>query len=243
MPASGAGGLALGAWVLNQGGMPGDQIARRSVAFFLIKSSVNFVAVAVLGFLFAVGLIGPHQPLWRTLVPAADGHARDRRRPGDPAPAGPPATAARAQAAPLDRRRQAGAGGGDRRGAAHPAAQRADGDRRRDRLLAVGQPGPVGDVQGHGASVPLSIILMGYLIGQLGGLLPIPGGLGGIDGGLLGTLIVFGAPAAATAAAVLAYRVILFWLPLIAGAIAFYSLQKGLNDPSRPDLCVVPAGA
>ena len=91
-----------------------------------------------------------------------------------------------------------------------------------------------------GASVPLSIILMGYLIGQLGGLLPIPGGLGGIDGGLLGTLIVFGAPAAATAAAVLAYRVILFWLPLITGGIAFYSLQKGLNDPGRPDLCVSP---
>src|SRR5215212_1758498 len=70
VPASGAGGLALGAWVLNQGGMPGDQIARRSVAFFLIKSSVNFVAVAVLGYLFALGLIGPDQPLWRTLAPA-----------------------------------------------------------------------------------------------------------------------------------------------------------------------------
>ena len=94
-----------------------------------------------------------------------------------------------------------------------------------------------------GVSVPLSVILLGYLIGQLGGLLPIPGGIGGIDGGLLGTLIVFGAPAAATAAAVLAYRVILFWLPLVTGAIAFYSLQKGLNDPSRPDLCVVPASA
>ena len=65
--------------------------------------------------------------------------------------------------------------------------------------------------------MPLTIILMGYLIGQLGGLLPLPGGIGGIDGGLIGTLIVYGAPAAATAAAVLAYRVILFWLPLIAG--------------------------
>ena len=49
VPASGAGGLALGAWVLHQGGMPGHQIARRSVAFFLIKSSVNFAAVAVIG--------------------------------------------------------------------------------------------------------------------------------------------------------------------------------------------------
>src|SRR3712207_1088792 len=49
VPASGAAGLALGAWVLHQGGMPGEQIARRSVAFFLIKSSVNFFAVAIVG--------------------------------------------------------------------------------------------------------------------------------------------------------------------------------------------------
>ena len=55
VPASGAGGLALGAWILHRDGMPGDHIARRSVAFFLIKSSVNFVAVAVLGALMALG--------------------------------------------------------------------------------------------------------------------------------------------------------------------------------------------
>ena len=49
VPASGAGGLALGAWALSKGGMPGIEIARRSVAFFVIKSSVNFVAVFVVG--------------------------------------------------------------------------------------------------------------------------------------------------------------------------------------------------
>jgi hypothetical protein len=48
---------------------------------------------------------------------------------------------------------------------------------------------------------------------------------------------VYGLPAAATAAAVLAYRVILFWLPLLLGAIAFASLRRGLDDPHRPDLC------
>jgi uncharacterized membrane protein YbhN (UPF0104 family) len=87
------------------------------------------------------------------------------------------------------------------------------------------------------------VILMGYLIGQLGGLLPLPGGLGGIDGGLLGTLVVYGTPVATTAAAILAYRVILFWLPLIIGGIAFASLRRGLNRPDRPDLCAVPAAA
>ena len=71
IPASGAGGLALGAWVLHRGGMSADRIARRSVAFFLIKSSVNFVAVAVIGAVWAVGLIGPDISLVGTALPAA----------------------------------------------------------------------------------------------------------------------------------------------------------------------------
>src|SRR3954451_2380670 len=71
LPASGAGGLALGAWILSQGGMPGEKIARRSVAFFLLKSSVNFVAVAVIGTVMALGLAGPHRSLWLTALPAA----------------------------------------------------------------------------------------------------------------------------------------------------------------------------
>lgn len=88
-----------------------------------------------------------------------------------------------------------------------------------------------------GESPGLTLVLMGYLLGQLGGLLPIPGGIGGIDGGLIGALVVYGLPAGATAAAVLAYRLILFWLPLLLGATAFTALRRGLNDPERPDLC------
>ncbi len=76
---------------------------------------------------------------------------------------------------------------------------------------------------------------MGYLIGQLGGLLPIPGGLGGIDGGLLGALVVYGLPAAPAAAAILATGC-LFWLPLILGGAAFASLRKGLQYAGRLDL-------
>jgi uncharacterized membrane protein YbhN (UPF0104 family) len=84
-----------------------------------------------------------------------------------------------------------------------------------------------------GDSPPITLVLMGYLIGQLGGPLPIPGGVGGMDGGRLGALVVYGLQAAA----ILAYRVILFWLPLVVGAAAFVSLRRGLPDPARPDLC------
>ena len=50
VPASGAGGLALGAWVLHRGGMGGERIARRSVAFFLIKSGVELPRGRTAGF-------------------------------------------------------------------------------------------------------------------------------------------------------------------------------------------------
>ena len=66
VPASGAGGLALGAWILHAGGMPAERIARRSVAFFLIKSSVNFVAVAVIGAADGARRRRPGPSLWLT---------------------------------------------------------------------------------------------------------------------------------------------------------------------------------
>ena len=50
--------------------MSGERIARRSVAFFLIKSSVNFIAVVVIGTALAVGLLGPELSLWLTAFPA-----------------------------------------------------------------------------------------------------------------------------------------------------------------------------
>jgi hypothetical protein len=49
VPASGAAGLAYGAWALRKGGMPAQDIARRTVAFFVVKSAANFVAVAAVG--------------------------------------------------------------------------------------------------------------------------------------------------------------------------------------------------
>jgi uncharacterized membrane protein YbhN (UPF0104 family) len=238
VPASGAGGLALGAWILRRGGMPAERIARRSVAFFLIKSSVNFVAVAVIGTAMAVGLVGPHRSWLLTALPAALSIAVivlvlavPRLGPGDPA--GPGASRLRRAVAAV------------RRALVTGTAEAIEVLRARDVLVIAGAIGYWAfdnavlwaAFQAVGADVPVSVILMGYLIGQLGGALPLPGGIGGIDGGLIGTLIVYGAPAAPAAAAVLIYRVILFWLPLIGGAIAFLRLRRALDRSVRPDLC------
>jgi uncharacterized protein (TIRG00374 family) len=236
VPASGAAGLALGAWALHEGGMSADRIARRSVAFFLIKSSVNFIAVAVLGLAMAVGLLAGDQPLWLTLGPAllsllviAAVIAIPMMGPGKEAPA--------------DAGRVAKAWVAVRRALVTGTAEALATVRSGNVLVLVGAFGYwIWDnavlwatFHAFGASVPITTVLLGYLIGQLGGLLPIPGGIGGIDGGLIGTLIVFGAPPAETAAAVLAYRVILFWLPLVVGAFSFVALRRELaHSEERP---------
>jgi uncharacterized membrane protein YbhN (UPF0104 family) len=242
VPASGAAGLALGGWILHEGGMPAERIARRSVAFFLIKSSVNFVAVAILGTVCAVGLFGPDLSLWLTALPAALSILLigivvlvPRLGPGPD----PPDDAGRVRHGMTAARRALVVG----------TAEAIELIRARDPLLLVGAIGYWAwdnavlwaTFNAFGAAPELSVILLGYLIGQLGGLLPIPGGIGGIDGGLIGTLIVFGAPADQTAAAVFAYRLILFWMPLSIGGLAFLSLKRSLDRADRPELCVVPA--
>jgi uncharacterized membrane protein YbhN (UPF0104 family) len=218
--------------------MEPERVARRSVAFFLIKGSVNFVAVALLGTVMALGLVGPAVSLWLTAFPAAlalVAIAAVLLLPhlGEGAPAA--ATAGRARRAIAVARRSVVGG----------SAEAIAIVRAGDPLVLAGALGYWlfdnavlwATFQAFGADVPLTVVALGYLVGQLGGLLPIPGGVGGIDGGLIGMLIAFGAPAAATAAAVLIYRVILFWLPLLGGSIAFVALRRSLARQVPDQTC------
>ncbi len=230
IPAGGLGGLALGVWALRRSGMPTDQVATRSVAFFLIKCAANFAAVAVVGIAMWLG-VGPHEPPALTILPAALALA----------------VMGGVAALPLFLRRASGDGR-----AARAVRTIGRGVSEALRLLATGNPAIILGSLGYwafdnmvlwacfhafGVSPALTVVLMGYLIGQLGGLLPIPGGLGGVEGGLVGTLVVYGVSVRDAVAAVLAYRVIQFWIPLLLSLPAFVSLQRGLNRPERPDLC------
>jgi hypothetical protein len=71
----------------------------------------------------------------------------------------------------------------------------------------------------YGRTPPLGVVMMGYLVGSLAGALPLPAGLGAVDGGLIGALVLYGAPAAPAAAAVLLYRGISLGLPAVLGVI------------------------
>jgi uncharacterized protein (TIRG00374 family) len=76
-----------------------------------------------------------------------------------------------------------------------------------------------------GASPELAPIWMAYLIGQLGSWLPLPGGIGGTELGLVGALVLYGVPAVTATAGVLLYRVIELWLPSLLGIAAFVQLR------------------
>ena len=81
---------------------------------------------------------------------------------------------------------------------------------------------------------------MGYYVGTLANVLPLPGRIGGVEGGMIGSFLAFGVEKSLAVIAVLGYRTISYWLPTIPGAIAYLRLRRqfrqsgGVRRPSGP---------
>jgi uncharacterized membrane protein YbhN (UPF0104 family) len=241
--AGGAGGLALGAWALHREGLETRWIAARSVSLFLLTSLVNFAAVAGVGVAMATGVFGQRYPLLLSLVPAVAAIA------GAVAVGFAPRLIERHVAAEP----RADARFGRLRIA---AAALADGVRDSRSLLASRDPRLLVGIVGYwafdnavllaafhafGASPPIDVVLMAYLLGQLGNLLPTPGGVGGADGGTIGMLLAFSVPLHAAVLAVLAYRAWLLLIPTLLAVPALIDLrhwaaasERQLDDGRRP---------
>ena len=80
--------------------------------------------------------------------------------------------------------------------------------------------------RGLGYAVPFGVLTLGYLVGYLATVIPIPGGIGVLEGGLAGALILYGTPPVKTVAVVLVYHAIAFWIPSLGGALAYASLGR-----------------
>src|SRR5918998_252470 len=92
-----------------------------------------------------------------------------------------------------------------------------------------------------GALPPLGVLALAYVLGQLGGLIPLPGGVGGADGGLIAALALYGTPLGTAAAAVLAYRAFQLGLPPPLRALAVVRLPRVLEHaPDVGALCEPP---
>jgi uncharacterized membrane protein YbhN (UPF0104 family) len=77
-----------------------------------------------------------------------------------------------------------------------------------------------------GSPPPFTVIWMAYFVGMLGNLLPLPGGLGGVEGGMIGAFAAFNVPLNLAVVAVLSYRAISFWLPTLPGIVAYFQLRR-----------------
>jgi len=231
--AAGAGGIALTTWALRRSGMAARVVACRLIAFMVLLYGVYMATLVIAGIGLYVGLIPGRAPFGITIVPAIFGAVvialflsvsllpRDYDR--------------------LMSRWSAGgrAGRATRRLAAAPAAA-ASGVRTAIDLLRSRNPYLLGALawwgfdiavlwacfHAFGATPPKGVIVMSYFVGMVGNTLPLPGGIGGVDGGMIGAFTAFGVDVEVTIVAVLAYRAFAFWLPTLPGAVAYLQLRR-----------------
>jgi uncharacterized membrane protein YbhN (UPF0104 family) len=231
LPGGGVGSLAAGGWLLHLVGMPTREIVRRSSGLFFLTSAVNVLTLAVAGALLLIGIgDGPHD-----LV-----HA------GAPILA---AVGATILVLGLPRLSQRISTTHPRPvwltdiGIGIPAARRALA-RPTWRLLG-GAGYLLFDIAvlwttfaALGPAPPIAPLVVGYLVGYLANAIPIPGGVGVLDAGLVGALALYGLPVTQAAAAVLVYHAIAFWIPTLGGTLAYARLRPRLARSSE----VAPPG-
>jgi len=230
---AGAGGVALTAWALRRSGMEARLVACRMVAFMVLLYAVYAGSVLLDGLGLGIGLFPGGGSVALTFVPAIVAAVL--------------MTVIGAMALlPGDVERRLGRWASGSGALAHWVARAvtvpalaASGVRTAIELIRERDPGLLGAVawwgfdicvlwamfHAFGSPPPFTVIWMSYFIGMLGNLLPLPGGLGGVEGGMIGAFAAFGVNLDLAVLAVLSYRAISFWLPTIPGAVAYFQLR------------------
>jgi uncharacterized protein (TIRG00374 family) len=233
--AAGAGGIALTAWALRRSGMERRLVATRMVAFLSLLYAVYMGALVIVGFGLYFGVFNGPGPFAITVVPAVFAlilfalFLGMTLLPGD-----------------AERRLSGWAGGSSRfarlvaKAVTIPASA-ATGVRTAIGLARAREVGVLGAVAWWGFDIatlwacfhaygpdppPFAVIIMAYFVGMLGNTLPLPGGIGGVDGGMIGAFVAFDVSFNYAATAVVAYRAFAFWLPTLPGAVAYFQLRK-----------------
>jgi len=232
--AAGAGGVALTAWSLRRSGMEPRLVACRMVAFMVLLYVVYAASLLIDGIGLGTGLFPGGGSFAITVLPAIVAAVlfafagAMALLPGD-----------------LERRLQRWASGSGRlthwvaRAVTAPALA-ASGIRTAIELIRSRNAGLLGALawwgfdisvlwamfHAFGSPPPFTVIWMAYFVGMLGNLLPLPGGLGGVEGGMIGALAAFGVDFNLAVLAVLSYRGISFWLPTLPGVVAYFQLRR-----------------
>ena len=232
--AAGAGGIALTAWAVRRSGMPARTVACRMIAFLALLYGVYMITLVVVGVGLYLGVIPGGGSFAITIVPAIFGAVvivlflGISMLPQDVGGMIGPWAAARGRVARLAYRLAAA------------SATAASGVRTALELVRARNPSLLGAIawwgfdiavlwacfHAFGASPPKGVIVMSYFVGMLANTLPLPGGIGGVDGGMIGAFTAFGVDVELSIVAVLAYRAFAFWLPTLPGAVAYLQLRR-----------------
>jgi uncharacterized protein (TIRG00374 family) len=245
--AGGAGGVALTLWALRAAGLKTRALARRMTSFEILLYTVFMGSLVVFGLGLFTGLFAGRAPLSVTALPAAFGAAVI-------------ALALAMKAVPGDiERRLTGLARRSRRArgllarlATIPRTLQ-EGITTALEIVRHPRPGLLGALvywafdiatlwagfRAFGASPPIAVVVMAYFLGQLANAIPLPGGIGGVEGGMIGSFIAFGVSGSVAVLAVLAYRLISFWLPILPGSVAYFQLRRTVarwkgSDRSAP---------
>src|SRR3954452_5723030 len=209
-------------------------VACRMIAFLGLLYTIFMLALIVFGVGLRVGIFAGPAPFGFTVVPAIFG-------------ATALAVGALISLLPEDveRRMHGWAQGSGRlahviaRAAGIPVSA-ASGLRTAGRIIRDREPGVLGSVMwwgfdiatlwacfnAFGDSPPLAVLVLGYYVGQIANTLPLPGGIGAVEGGMIGSFLAFDVSSGLAVVAVLTYRIFSFWLPTIPGAVAYWQLRK-----------------
>jgi uncharacterized protein (TIRG00374 family) len=231
LAAGGLGGIALTGWALDRSGMRRTEVLQRLTTFYVALYGIYMLALVLVGVGLHSGVLSGPAPFGLTVIPAVFGAfvivaalalsllPRDLERRVRPRAARIVSYAAAAAAAI----------GSGVRGAV--------------RLVRARNPALLGALAWWGFDIgvlwaclhafgeppPPAVLVMAYFTGMLGNLLPLPGGIGGVEGGMIAALIAFGVPGGLAVVAVLSYRAFAFWLPTIPGAIAYLQLRHTVD--------------
>jgi uncharacterized membrane protein YbhN (UPF0104 family) len=234
LAAAGAGGVAITVWALGRAGLEARVIACRMVANLILQYAVYLAALVIFGVGLGSGLLPGHGPFELTWLPALLSVAGAGL-----------VLSAMLLPADVERRLRAIASGPRwwlrlvERIAAAPQAL-GTGARTAVELLRQRRPGLLGAVaywgfdiaalgcsfRAFGGHPAVAVLVLGYFLGTLGSLLPLPGGIGGVEGAMIGCFVAFGIPAGGAVIAVLAYRAISFWLPTLPGIAGYLALRR-----------------
>jgi uncharacterized protein (TIRG00374 family) len=234
--AGGAGGIVLTYWALRKAGLPRKETAARMVAFLVVLYAVYMLTLLINGTLLRTGVFDAPAPAGLTVVPAAFAGGvivlflLFALIPGDLERRFSQASQERFWGRMMRRiaTLPSTLGVGVRQALAYVR------DLSRGGLAVLGAVGfwaaNIGILwaafQAFEVEVPLAIVVQGFFLGMFANLLPLPGGVGGVDAGMIGAFLLFDVhPYNALFASVLIYRAFAFWLPIPPGIVAFFQLR------------------